>query len=206
LFYSVVKGKIEQIVYLVINKLQSCKLQNLYSQQAISIKSFTFKPSLLPKPMNPVFKKLNYKDQPLILAVNAPESFLPDLKEMGSVADIKTQIEDVSETSFVIVFVTRQDEINQWVPEIARRLQGDAIVWFCYPKGTSKKYSCDFNRDTGWQIMGEYDLEPVRQVAIDADWSALRFRKVQYIKKITRSAGMALTQQAKERTTKKGVT
>jgi hypothetical protein len=154
--------------------------------------------------MNPIFKKLYFKDQPLILALNAPDSFLPELKEVGAMADIKTKIDGVSETSFAIIFVTRQDEINQWVPEIAKILKGDAILWFCYPKSTSKKYSCDFNRDIGWQIMGKYDQEPVRQVSIDADWSALRFRKVQYIKKITRSADMALTQKAKERTTKKG--
>jgi hypothetical protein len=30
--------------------------------------------------------------------------------------------------------------------------------------------------------LGEYNLEPVRQVAIDKDWSALRFRRVDKIK------------------------
>jgi len=32
------------------------------------------------------------------------------------------------------------------------RRWADAIVWFTYPKGTSKKYKCDFNRDTGWTL------------------------------------------------------
>jgi hypothetical protein len=55
-----------------------------------------------------------------------------------------------------------------------------------YPKGTSKKYKCEFNRDTGWSALGEFGLEGVRQVAIDEDWSALRFRKVDYIKSMQR--------------------
>jgi hypothetical protein len=52
--------------------------------------------------------------------------------------------------------------------------------------------------------MGRYSLEPVRQVAIDEDWSALRFRKVGYIKNITRRESFALSEEAKRRTDKKG--
>ena len=53
-------------------------------------------------------------------------------------------------------------------------------------------------------MVGQYNLEPVRLVAIDEDWSALRFRKVEYIKKITRKESYALTAEAKNRTTQKG--
>ena len=38
-----------------------------------------------------------------------------------------------------------------------------------------RKYRCGFNRDSGWAAPGAAGLEPVRMVAIDADWSALRF-------------------------------
>jgi hypothetical protein len=36
-------------------------------------------------------------------------------------------------------------------------------------------------------------------VAIDADWSALRFRRVAFIRKFTRGADMAMSQAGKER-------
>jgi hypothetical protein len=105
---------------------------------------------------------------------------------------------------FVIQFATKQEEIDAFGKAINEKLDGDAIIWLCYPKGTSKKYHCDFNRDTGWQSLAPYNLEPVRQVAIDEDWSALRFRKVEYIKTITRRESYALTDEAKKRTTQKG--
>jgi hypothetical protein len=35
-------------------------------------------------------------------------------------------------------------------------------------------------------VLGDAGFEPVRQVAIDEDWSALRFRRVEYIKSMTR--------------------
>lgn len=63
---------------------------------------------------------------------------------------------------------------------------------------TSKNYKCDFNRDSGWTSLGKYNLEPVRQVAIDDDFSALRFRKVEFIKTITRRDCFAITKEAKK--------
>jgi hypothetical protein len=52
--------------------------------------------------------------------------------------------------------------------------------------------------------LGKYNLEPVRQVSIDDDFSALRFRKVEFIKTITRRESFAITKEAKKRTTQKG--
>ena len=45
----------------------------------------------------------------------------------------------------------------------------------CLSKGTSKKYKCDFNRDTGWDELKAAGFDTVRAVAIDEDWTGLRF-------------------------------
>ena len=79
----------------------------------------------------------------------------------------------------------------------------DGLLWFAYPKGTSKKYVCEFNRDTGWAELGKFDLEPVRQIAIDEDWTALRFRRAQNIKTMTRSFAMSETGKRRVAETKK---
>lgn len=154
--------------------------------------------------MNQLFKKLSFKDHKQIVAINAPESFRKELDEMKGLADIIADPEETESIEFAIAFATQQDEIDRSMHAISSKLYGDAIVWFCYPKGSSKKYKCNFNRDTGWAIMGELGMEPVRQVAIDEDWSAMRFRKVGYISKITRRESFALTKEAKERTSTKG--
>jgi hypothetical protein len=153
--------------------------------------------------MTPLFKKLNFKNQATIVSLNHPKSFKQELQQMEASANIITAISKIKAIEFIVIFVTKQKEIDSTISKIAPLLQGDAILWICYPKGTSKNYTCDFNRDTGWAILGNYDLEPVRQVAIDEDWSALRFRKVDYIKTITRKESMALTVAAKKRTTQK---
>jgi hypothetical protein len=151
--------------------------------------------------MNPVFKKMNYKEQKVIHSINTPESFEKDLKEMAALATIKKQIKASDKAAFIIAFCTKQTEIDKLVPVFAKALQGDGLLWFAYPKGTSKKYKCDFNRDTGWAILGQQGFEPVRQVAIDEDWSALRFRRVEHIKTMTRS--FAMTKEGKVKVVKK---
>lgn len=154
--------------------------------------------------MTPLLKKLNFKDQEQLLVLNSPESFFGELQEMKSVATVVTDLEEIQGIEFLIAFVTTKKEIENLVRSIDRKLIGDVIFWICYPKASSKKYSCDFNRDTGFEILGEFDFEGVRQVALDEDWSALRFRKVNYIKNITRKESFALTKEAKERTNQKG--
>lgn len=151
--------------------------------------------------MNPVFKKMNYKEQTVIHSINTPESFEKELKEMTAVAAIKKQIKATDKAEFIIAFCTKQQEIDKLVPVFAKALQGDGVLWFAYPKGSSKKYKCDFNRDTGWAILGQHGFEPVRQVAIDEDWSALRFRRVEHIKTMIRS--FAMTKEGKDKVAKK---
>ncbi len=147
--------------------------------------------------MDPVFKKLNFKEHPKVLVLNAPKSFEENIEGMHGLTQFCRQIEELDKINFLISFVTKKVEIDEQVPLFAPKLKDDSLLWFCYPKGTSKNYTCDFNRDNGWSILGEYGFEGVRMVSIDHDWSALRFRNVKYIKKMTRS--FAMTEEGKRK-------
>ena len=151
--------------------------------------------------MTSVFGKLNLKDQTEILVLNAPDSFEPELAALAGVK-IMRSAREARHVTFALAFVKTQKEVDTISKAIAKKTQGDAIIWFAYPKGTSKKYQCDFNRDSGWDVMGQAGFEPVRQVAIDEDWSALRFRRVEFIKTITRRESFAMTKQGKAKTRK----
>ncbi len=126
-------------------------------------------------------EKLNLKDRQQILVLHAPESFEPELARLP-VLTIHRHIESLPEIGFSLAFVTRQSEVDALAPQVAARAQGDAIVWFAYPKGTSKKYKCDLNRDTGWEALKAAGFDTVRAIAIDENWTALRFRRKQFIK------------------------
>ena len=130
--------------------------------------------------MPTIFQKLNLKDQKQILVLNAPESFEGELASLED-KEIKRNLEDVSEIDFALVFVTQKAEIDELSPRLVAKARGDVIIWFVYPKGTSKKYKADFNRDNGWDVIGAVGYQPVRMVAIDEDWSALRYRRSIYV-------------------------
>ncbi|MES2478159.1 MAG: hypothetical protein V4561_03680 [Bacteroidota bacterium] len=145
------------------------------------------------KAMDALFKKLNFKEQKQIVVLNAPESFDANLSSIETNTSVRKKIGAKDKIEFAIVFCIKQKEIDEAIKLIAPMMEGDAILWMCYPKGSSKKYTCDFNRDKGWDMMGKFNLESVRMVAIDEDWSALRFRKMEYIKTFNRNEKMALS-------------
>lgn len=153
--------------------------------------------------MTPLFKKLNFKGQDNILVLNPPSSFETELTAMSAFTTIEKAPDKLAAIDFAIAFVLTQAQIDHAIKLIFPKLRGDAVLWFCYPKGSSKKYTCDFNRDTGWATLGQYNLEGVRQVAIDEDWSALRFRKTEYIKTLTRRESYALSEEGKARIRKR---
>jgi hypothetical protein len=149
--------------------------------------------------MTPLFKKMNLKDQSEIVVLGAPASFEEELSALEGVTVFRTVPKSVT---FALAFVTRQRDLDNLSAKLTKAAAGDAILWFAYPKGTSKNYSCDFNRDSGWSGLGAAGWEGVRIVAIDADWSALRFRRVEAIKTMTRRASMAISQAGKARATR----
>ena len=148
------------------------------------------------------FDKLNLKDQKQILVINAPESFEPELKTLRDVT-VQRDLKNSSEVDFSLAFVTKQKEVDTLGKAIAKKAQGDAVVWFAYPKGSSKKYKSEINRDAGWQVLGDAGFEPVRMVAIDEDWSAVRFRRADFIKSLTRGKEHRMSAQGKARAARK---
>jgi hypothetical protein len=151
--------------------------------------------------MSPTFQKLNLKNHSHILVLNAPKSFEPELAALRGVT-VARDLKDIDSVAFSLAFVTRQQEVDTLGKAIAKRAEGDAVVWFAYPKGSSKKYKSEINRDAGWQVLGEAGFEPVRMVAIDEDWSAVRFRRAEFIKTMTRAKEHRMTAQGKSRAAK----
>jgi hypothetical protein len=156
--------------------------------------------------MASTFDKLNLKEQKQILVLNAPESFEAELKALrggGISPDVQRDLKSVDRIEFSLAFVTKQKEVDTLGKAIAQKAQGDAVVWFAYPKGSSKKYKSEINRDNGWKVLGDAGFEPVRMVAIDEDFSAVRFRRAEFIKTLTRGKEHRMSAQGKARAARK---
>lgn len=140
--------------------------------------------------MTPLFTKLNLADHAVIHVLGAPESFESELARLEGVA-IRRAVR--GKLAFALAFVTTRDQVQSAAAKLTAAADGDVVLWMAYPKASSKRYRCDFNRDTGWQCLGDAGYEPVRQVAIDDDWSALRFRKVEFITSMRRNPDGAIS-------------
>lgn len=148
--------------------------------------------------MSSIFQKLNLKTQSEIVVVNAPASFEAEIAMLGGVI-VHRNLDAVERVAFALAFVLTQAEVDVLARAIAAKAEGDAVVWFAYPKASSKRYKCEFNRDTGWAVLGELGFEGVRQVAIDEDWSALRFRRAEYIRTMRRDPSRAMSAQGRRK-------
>ena len=152
--------------------------------------------------MMTVFQKLNLGDQTEIFVLNAPQSFEPELAALRGV-NIVRSLDGTGEVAFLLAFVITQKDVDTLGKAVAKKAKGDAVVWFAYPKGTSKRYKSEINRDHGWDVFGKAGFEPVRSIAIDEDWTGLRFRRAEFIKSMTRDPKSRMSAAGKARAGKK---
>ncbi|BDU76804.1 hypothetical protein [Mesoterricola sediminis] len=127
-----------------------------------------------------VWAKLNLKGQTRIAVLGAPPSFEPALAALDGV---QVEREAVAPLAFALAFAERRSQLDAAARDLAGKAEGDAILWFAYPKRSSRRYACDFDRDHGWEVLREAGWDSVRMVALDEDWSALRFRRKAFIRK-----------------------
>ena len=74
----------------------------------------------------------------------------------------------------VVVFVANRSDLEARARPFIEAARRDALAWIAYPK--AGQLGTDLNRDILWELLGDEGIRPVRQVAIDGTWSALRFR------------------------------
>jgi len=111
--------------------------------------------------------KLQLTPDQAMQQVGAPATGVPALDGVGTPGG-------GSEPGAVLVFVNDRATLEKRRAQIAKAAGADRLTWVAYPK--AGKLGTDLNRDSLAALLGENGIQPVRQVAIDEVWSALRFR------------------------------
>ncbi|AJR03408.1 hypothetical protein [Siansivirga zeaxanthinifaciens] len=124
--------------------------------------------------MNTICKRLklqNYKD---VYILNKPDSFLNVFNEVDHSESIVT-------TSYVecaLVFVdTKEDFVNQ-MSTLFPRLMDNSILWVFYPNETSISEFSKLHIEFDWDFLGDYRLKPTKLFPVDAEWNALKIKKI----------------------------
>ena len=132
--------------------------------------------------MKTLIEKLNYKGQKRIAIINDEDNFVTSISIELKDVIIDKDIDPRFPYDFIVIFVKSISEVELYTPLALHNLLADGVIWFCYPKKTSKKYSSELSRDDGWKILNDSGFHGIRMVAINEDWSAMRFRNVRFIK------------------------
>lgn len=128
--------------------------------------------------MTTLVEKLQLKPGQRMMVQNAPEGYFERL-----VAEMPQAALELEGADALLLFVTSLKEVTELAPGAMQQVGQAGLLWIAYPKGGSG-VKTDVNRDrlaaavtevTGWR--------PVRQVAIDAVWSGLRFRPVELVRR-----------------------
>ena len=125
--------------------------------------------------MKTLLDKLGYKLGTPALVWRAPEGLAVAVAGLARGAD----------PTFLIAFVRDQAELARAAAEVASIYRSGGHLWFAYPKKSGAIRS-DISRDEGWEPLQRLGFLAVTQVAVDADWSALRFRLREEIKLLRR--------------------
>jgi hypothetical protein len=110
----------------------------------------------------PLAKKLNLKPGMKMRLVNAPSGFDPDDVPTAKAGDA------------VMVFAKNKAELAKHGAPAFEAARADGLAWIAYPK--AGQLDTDLSRDILWKEVDGQKIQPVRQVALDEVWSALRFR------------------------------
>jgi hypothetical protein len=106
------------------------------------------------------------------------------LEVLDAPADVIPEVADLSgaESAGVLAFVSSSEDVAKHAAALAQAAaSADGLAWIAYPKKSSG-VDTDITRDHGWDALHAEGLQPVRQVAIDDTWSALRFRRSEHSK------------------------
>ena len=145
-----------------------------------------------------LLKKLQYKEAAHVLALSVPDAFESLLEAIP--AEVHRERGEPDCYGTVLAFVASVAEAKTLLGPAAEAVCAAGLLWVAYPKKSSKRYTSDVTRDNleAWAPLAQRGFEPVRQIALDDDWSALRFKPVGDIGSFTRS--FAMSEEGKKRT------
>lgn len=138
----------------------------------------------------PLVAKLGWKPGMGAQLWRVPESLRDELAVLQEAAfDPRT---------FRIAFARTVEELALAASEVAVSYSAGGHLWLSYPKKSGRIVS-DITRDVGWEPVHALGLLGVMQVALDEDWSALRFRFREEIGQITRRTPTGARRQGRQR-------
>jgi hypothetical protein len=133
--------------------------------------------------LSPMAKKLRFAPEHRVAVLNAPDGYVAQLQP--GPAEVKTNLAPNDAYDGVLLFVKDVDELRRLGPAAIHAAKPAGLLWIIYPKGGKTKGATDLpatpwwvQRDVLGEITSQTGYKAVAFVAIDENWTALRFKRV----------------------------
>ncbi|MES3019496.1 MAG: YdeI/OmpD-associated family protein [Bacteroidota bacterium] len=130
--------------------------------------------------LSPLAKKLQVKPGQRILLFNAPSAYQLLLEPLPENSSISTDV--YGSYDHVQLFVKTSANLAETLKTVHRVLLSSTIIWIAYPKKSSG-IETDLDMMHSWGEPEKYGLRPVSSAAIDENWTALRLKPIDQVKK-----------------------
>lgn len=124
-------------------------------------------------------KKLLIKTGHRVLIINAPDTYLSELKPLPDGAETTT--EPTGTFDVVQLFARDAAALDRDWPRAVEATGPGGVLWIAWPK-QSAQVRTDLNRDILWARLHAMGWDGVTAVSVNAMWSALRFRPVDEVR------------------------
>ena len=133
--------------------------------------------------LSPLARKLRLQADHSVAVLNAPAVFAARLRP--GPRTVATELQPNETFDAMLLFVNSADELRRLGPAAIRAARPDGLLWISYPKGGPARGATDLPATSWWvqrDILGEITsvtgYKPVAFVAVDDNWTALRFKRV----------------------------
>lgn len=126
------------------------------------------------------FRKLKFNPDEKGLVLNVPEEIQEEIIEEGLKFDFNC--DNDKKYSFILSFFHSSLDVEQYGVSALNHITEGGMLWLAYPKKSSKLF-VDLTRDSGWRLILEAGWVGVAMVAIDDDWSAMRYIRTEDVGK-----------------------
>lgn len=133
--------------------------------------------------LSPMAKKLRLQLDHSVVVLNAPAGFVARLQPGPSA--VRNELRPNETFDVVLLFVKNAEELRRLGPDAIHASRANGLLWISYPKGGPARGATDLpatpwwvQRDVLGEITSEHGYRPVSFVAVDDNWTALRFKRV----------------------------
>lgn len=121
--------------------------------------------------LKPLIQKLGLKEGMRVLLVNTPEDYMDLLGELPK----NVYMDGKDNLDFIHFFTRSQETLREEFFHLKRKLAPAGMLWISWPKSSCSFANTNLTEHVVREIGLQNGLVDVKIVAIDDDWSGLKF-------------------------------